>query len=68
VSGSGEASNDSLRAYELPAKEAIPTSAPIAMDGAVTALASSHDGKSLIAILRSATNQYEVDRVTANCN
>ena len=68
ASGSGEASNDSLRAYELPAKEAIPASAPLAMDGAVTALASSHDSKSLIAIVRSATNQYEVDRVTASCN
>jgi len=68
ASGSGEASNDSLRAYELPAKEAIPFSAPLATDGAVTALASSPDGKSLIAIVRTATNQHEVDRVTASCN
>jgi hypothetical protein len=68
ASGSGEASNDSLRAYELPAKEAIPFSAPLAMDGAVTALASSPDGKSLIAIVRTTENQYEVDRVTASCN
>ncbi|MGA2649374.1 MAG: hypothetical protein ABSF28_02570 [Terracidiphilus sp.] len=68
ASGSGEASNDSLRAYELPAQEAAPFSAPLAMDGAVTALASSPDGKSLIAIMRTATNQYEVDRVTASCN
>ena len=29
---------DSLRAYELPALEAIPASAPLAMDGTVTAL------------------------------
>jgi hypothetical protein len=68
ASGSGEASNDSLRGYELPAQEAIPASAPLAMDGAVTALASSPDGKSLIAIVRTAANQYEVDRVTASCN
>jgi hypothetical protein len=68
ASGSGEASNDSLRAYELPAQEAIPFSAPLAMDGAVTALESSPDGKSLIAIVRTAANQYEVDRVTASCN
>ncbi|MGA2852099.1 MAG: hypothetical protein ABSE46_24100 [Terracidiphilus sp.] len=68
ASGSGEASNDSLRAYELPAKEAIPFSAPLAMDGAVTALATSPDGKSLIAIVRTTENQYEVDRVTASCN
>jgi hypothetical protein len=38
------------------------------MDGAVTALESSPDGKSLIAIVRTAANQYEVDRVTASCN
>ena len=68
ASGSGEASSDSLRAYELPAKEAIPASAPLAMDGAVTALSSSPDGKSLIAIVHTATNQYEVDRVSASCN
>jgi hypothetical protein len=48
-----KASNDSLRAYELPAKEAIPFSAPLAMDGTVTALGRrSPDGKSLIAIVR----------------
>jgi len=68
ASGSGEASSDSLRAYELPSQEAIPASAALAMDGAVTALASSPDGKSLIAIVRTAANQYEVDRVTASCN
>jgi hypothetical protein len=68
ASGSGAAPNDSLRGYELPAQEAIPISVPLAMDGAVTALAASPDGKSLIAIVRTAANQYEVDRVTANCN
>jgi hypothetical protein len=68
ASGSGAAPNDSLRAYELPAHEAIPASAPLAMDGAVTALAASPNGKSLIAIVRTAANQYEVDRVTASCN
>jgi hypothetical protein len=68
ASGSGAAPNDSLRAFELPAREAIPASAPLAMDGAVTALAASPDDKSLIAIVRTAANQYEVDRVTASCN
>jgi hypothetical protein len=38
------------------------------MDGAVTALVASPDAKSLIAIVRTAANQYEVDRVTATCN
>jgi hypothetical protein len=68
ASSSGEATADSLRAYELPAQEAIPASAPLAMDGTVTALWAAPDGKSLFATVRSAANQYEVDRVTASCN
>jgi len=38
ASSSGEATNDSLRAYELPALEAVTASAPLAMGGTVTAL------------------------------
>ncbi|HUH61472.1 MAG TPA: hypothetical protein VLZ50_00690 [Terracidiphilus sp.] len=68
ASGSGEAVSDSLRAYELPASEAIPASAPLAMDGSVTALWSAPDGKSVYASVRHASGEYEVDRVTALCN
>jgi hypothetical protein len=73
ASSSGDAVSDSLRAYELPAQEAIPVSAPLAMNGAVTALWSAPDGKSIFAVVRKNTDQnsayqYEVDRVTATCN
>jgi hypothetical protein len=68
ASGSGEAATDSLRAYELPSQEAIPASAPLAMDGTVTALWPAPDAKSLFAVVRIAANKYEVDRVTASCN
>jgi hypothetical protein len=73
ASGSGEAIADSVRAYELPASEAIPASAPLAMEGTVTATWSAPDGKSVFAVVRKAAEQgqpdsYEVDRVTANCN
>jgi hypothetical protein len=68
VSGSGEAASDSLRAFELPAQEAIPASAPLAMDGTVTALWAAPDGKNVFAVVRGAADQYEVDRVTASCN
>ena len=68
ASGSGEAPHDSLRAYELPALEAVPASAPLAMDGTVTALWSAPDSKSVFAVVRSAADQYEVDRVSALCN
>ncbi len=68
ASGSGEAANDSLRAYELPALEAVPASAPLTMDGTVTALWTAPDGKSLFAVVQDAADRYEVDRVTASCN
>jgi hypothetical protein len=68
ASGSGEAASDSLRAFELPAQEAVPVSAPLAMDGTVTALATAPDGKSVFAVVRGAADQYEVDRVTGSCN
>jgi hypothetical protein len=68
VSGSGAAANDSLRAFDLPAQEAIPASAPLAMDGTVAALWTAPDGKSVFAVVRGADNRNEVDRVTALCN
>jgi hypothetical protein len=68
ASGSGEAASDSLRAYELPALEAVPASAALAMGGTVTALWTAPDSKSIFAVVRTATNEYEVDRVTASCN
>jgi hypothetical protein len=68
ASGSGEAASDSLRAYELPALEAVPVSAPLAMQGKVTALWSAPDFKSVYAAVRTAANQYEVVRVSALCN
>ncbi|MGA2888044.1 MAG: hypothetical protein ABSE51_08325 [Terracidiphilus sp.] len=68
ASGSGEAVSDSLRAYELPAQEAVPASAPLTMEGTVTSLWTAPDLKSVFAVVRSPTNQYEVDRVTASCN
>ena len=68
VSGSGEAANDSLRAFEIPALDAVPASGPLTMEGTVTALWPAPDGKSAFAVVRNAANQYEVDRVTALCN
>jgi hypothetical protein len=67
ASSSGQAASDSLRAYELPALDAVPSSAPLAMEGTVTALFPAPDGKSVLAVVRNAVNEYEVDRVTASC-
>jgi hypothetical protein len=68
ASGSGQAASDSLRAYELPGQETVPVSAPLTMDGTVTALWTAPNEKSIFAVVRSAADKYEVDRVTASCN
>ena len=73
ASGSGPAAQDSLRAYEIPALEAVPASPPLLMDGAVTALWTPTGGRSLLAVVRNSPSsgqpiQYEVDRVSATCN
>jgi hypothetical protein len=73
ASGSGEALTDSLRAYEIPALEAIPASVPLTVEGTVTALWAAPDGKSVFAAVRKQGSQgqadhYEVYRVSANCN
>lgn len=68
ASGSGQGASDSLRAYDLLALEAIPASEPLAVNGAVTSLWTASDSKSVLAVVRTTQNQYEVDRVTATCN
>jgi hypothetical protein len=68
ASSSGVAATDSLRAYELPALEAVPTSAPLEVGGSVTALWAAPEEKSAIAIVRNAAGESEVDRVSALCN
>jgi hypothetical protein len=57
-----------LRAYDVPALEAVPASAPLAMEGTVTAVWTAPRGESVLAVVRKAANEYEVDRVTALCN
>lgn len=68
VSGSGDAPTDSLRAYDVPAAEAQPASAPLDVQGTVIGLNTAPDRKSVLVVVRDAENQYEVDRVTALCN
>ncbi len=67
ASGSGEAINDSLRAYDLPAQEAIAVSPPLEMGGTVTSIWTAPNGTSVWAVVHKSNNEYEVDRVTALC-
>jgi hypothetical protein len=73
VSSSGDGAADSLRAYEVPAQEALPVSSPLILPGTAMALWRAPDGKSVLAIVRTRTQpdskfDYEVDRVTETCN
>jgi hypothetical protein len=68
ASSSGEAPSDSLRAFEIPALDALPVSAPLSLNGTVTALWTAQDGKSALAVVRNPAGEFEVDRVTALCN
>jgi hypothetical protein len=67
ASASGEAENDSLRAYELASQEAVAVSAPLEMGGTITALWTAPDGAAAMAIVRRSAKEYEVDRVSALC-
>jgi hypothetical protein len=70
VSGSGAAPTDSVRAYEIPGREAEPVSAPLEMDGQVMAMWPSNDNTGATVIVRAASGQmpYEVYSVSALCN
>jgi hypothetical protein len=68
ASGSGQAPDDSLRAYELAALEVVPVSAPLGMNGTITAIWSAPDLKSIYAVVRKPANEYEVERVSGLCN
>lgn len=70
VSGSGAAAaGDSLRAWEIAGREAIPVSAPVSIDGVVTAIGPSLDGTSATVIVRRQSPlRYEVWNGSALCN
>jgi hypothetical protein len=70
VSGSGAATaGDSLRAFEISGREALPVSAPLTIDGAITAMSPAPDGASAIVIVEhNQPTRYEVWNVAALCN
>lgn len=70
VSGAGPAdAGDSLRAFEISGRDAIPASAPMEVDGMVTAIWPSQTGNGATVVVRRAGNAgYEVWSVAANCH
>jgi len=67
ATSSGEAQTDSLRAYEFIGLEAVVASAPLELNGSVTALWTAPDGASALAVSRKSPTEYEVARVSALC-
>ena len=69
VSGAGAAPTDSVRAYEIPGREAIPVSSPMPLDGSVMALWPARDATTATVVIRKEQPvQYEAYSVSAVCN
>ena len=69
VSAAGAAPADSVRAYEIPGKEAIPVSAPMPLDGSVMAMWPANDSATATMVIRKKQPlQYEAYNVSAVCN
>ena len=70
VAGSGAATaGDSLRAFEVPGREAIPVSAALPVNGVIDSLSAAPDGTTATMIVRrDAPTAWEVWNVAAICN
>ena len=69
VSGAGAAPTDSVRAYEIPGREAIPVSGPMPLDGTVMAMWPANDAATATVVIRKEQPvQYEAYSVSAVCN
>jgi hypothetical protein len=70
VSGSGDArASDSLRAYEISGREAVPASTLLQVSGVVTAIWPSMNGGGAVVVFQKPdSGEYEVWSVTASCD
>jgi hypothetical protein len=60
--------SDTIRAYEVGDRDARPVSPPLAFDGSVTALWTTTEGDSAIAVSRRPTGGYEAYSISVACN
>jgi hypothetical protein len=63
-----DSANDTIRAFEIDDQGARAVSPPLAFDGPLTALWTTPDGDSAIAVLRTQTESYEAYSVSVACN
>jgi hypothetical protein len=69
VSAAGAAPTDSIRAYEIPGREALPVSGPMPLDGSVMAIWRANDNVTATVVIRKQQPvQYEAYNVSALCN
>ena len=68
ASGSGEAANDSLRAYEIMDREPAPVGAATQFNGALTALWSKDDGSAVAVERNLDTGKYAAYSVAVACH
>jgi hypothetical protein len=69
ATSSGVPGSDSMRAYELPDRDAVPVSAALDFGATVTALWTEAKGDTAIAVTRNGeTGSYEAFRVAVACN
>jgi len=68
ATGAGDGPNDSIRAFEFPARDPVAVSAPLEISGRVTALWTESGGSSAVAVVRNSdTGGYEAFRLTVTC-
>jgi hypothetical protein len=68
VSGAGESSKDTVRAFEIPDREPVATSEPLEFNGNITALWTHAGETAITAVLRNSDTQaYEAYRINVNC-
>jgi hypothetical protein len=66
--GSGEGRNDSIRIFEASGRELLPTSAPLEVQGSITALWTEPGAAGVTAVLHnSEAGGYEAFRLTVTC-
>jgi hypothetical protein len=69
ASGGGDGSRDTIRAFEVPDREPLAVSAPLEVQGSVTALWTEPGANGVVAVVGSSeTGGYEAFRLSVSCN
>jgi hypothetical protein len=68
ATGSGDGRSDTVRAFEMTGRQPVATSAPLDMDGVITALWTESGGTGVVAVAHHVeTGRYEAFRITLTC-